>query len=240
MGIPLFPLVEAGYSSTAIGPPLAAAFIGSQRERRHGGAFEFPRKGPSHHGSACRRAAGGQGADSEWQAAVAEEKNPCAPFDEFGTEQCRGEGAAGGAKNEGIRTGDRVNELGACRARGKGPEAAVCTEAVARFRAGGIAAAALFEPPGPAARSVPVAKLRVVAATPLWFDSGWLPTHSRQMAWSTADDGPDWTYFFEPSAGKPFAEADVRSLWFVAMGTRAAQGFGRVAAEVWSAARILP
>jgi hypothetical protein len=34
--------------------------------------------------------------------------------------------------------------------------------------------------------------------------------------------------------GKPFGEADARSLWLAALGTRREKGFGRVVPGVWS------
>jgi CRISPR-associated protein Cmr3 len=44
---------------------------------------------------------------------------------------------------------------------------------------------------------------------------------------------PGAVYFFERTDGKPFGEADARSLWLAALGTRTEEGFGRVVAGVW-------
>lgn len=51
---------------------------------------------------------------------------------------------------------------------------------------------------------------------------------------------PGAVYFFERIDGKPFAEADARSLWLGALGTRTEEGFGRVVPGVWSPARSTP
>ncbi len=45
---------------------------------------------------------------------------------------------------------------------------------------------------------------------------------------------PGAVYFFERTDGKPFGEADARSLWLAALGARTDEGFGRVVAGVWS------
>jgi len=41
-------------------------------------------------------------------------------------------------------------------------------------------------------------------------------------------------YFFERTDGKPFVDADARSLWLAALGSRTEEGFGRVVAGVWN------
>jgi CRISPR-associated protein Cmr3 len=51
---------------------------------------------------------------------------------------------------------------------------------------------------------------------------------------------PGAVYFFERADGEPFGEADARSLWLAALGTRTEEGFGRVAPGVWSPARSTP
>ncbi len=51
---------------------------------------------------------------------------------------------------------------------------------------------------------------------------------------------PGAVYFFERSDGQPFGEADARSLWLAAIGTRTDEGFGRVVPGVWSPARSNP
>ncbi|MBP7569103.1 MAG: CRISPR-associated protein Crm3 [Acidobacteria bacterium] len=51
---------------------------------------------------------------------------------------------------------------------------------------------------------------------------------------------PGAVYFFERSDGKPFGEADARSLWLGALGTRTDEGFGRVVPGVWSPKRSTP
>jgi len=45
---------------------------------------------------------------------------------------------------------------------------------------------------------------------------------------------PGAVYFFERADGKPFGEAEARSLWLAALGTRTEEGFGRVVPGVWS------
>ncbi|MCG8554131.1 MAG: type III-B CRISPR module-associated protein Cmr3 [Proteobacteria bacterium] len=52
--------------------------------------------------------------------------------------------------------------------------------------------------------------------------------------------GPGAVYFFERVDGKPFGEADARSLWLAELGTRADEGFGRVVPGVWSPSRSTP
>lgn len=44
-------------------------------------------------------------------------------------------------------------------------------------------------------------------------------------------------YFFERADAKPFSEADAKSLWLDALGTRTDEGFGRVVPGVWRPAR---
>jgi CRISPR-associated protein Cmr3 len=44
---------------------------------------------------------------------------------------------------------------------------------------------------------------------------------------------PGAVYFFERADGKPFGEADARSLWLAAVGGRTEEGFGRVVPGVW-------
>lgn len=51
---------------------------------------------------------------------------------------------------------------------------------------------------------------------------------------------PGTVYFFERADGSFFAEADARSLWLTALGTRTDEGFGRVVPGVWSPARSTP
>jgi len=48
---------------------------------------------------------------------------------------------------------------------------------------------------------------------------------------------PGAVYFFERTDGKPFVEADARSLWLAALGSRTEEGFGRVVAGVWRPSR---
>jgi len=48
---------------------------------------------------------------------------------------------------------------------------------------------------------------------------------------------PGAIYFFERADGRPFGEADARSLWLAAIGDRRAEGFGRVAPGGWSPRR---
>jgi CRISPR-associated protein Cmr3 len=73
------------------------------------------------------------------------------------------------------------------------------------------------------------------------------PTHV--SGWDMAANAPKPTsrmvapgavYFFERIDGKPFGEADARSLWLGALGTRTDEGFGRVVPGVWSPARSTP
>jgi CRISPR-associated protein Cmr3 len=45
---------------------------------------------------------------------------------------------------------------------------------------------------------------------------------------------PGAVYFFERADGRPFGEADARSLWLAAMGSRTDEGFGRVVGGVWT------
>lgn len=47
---------------------------------------------------------------------------------------------------------------------------------------------------------------------------------------------PGAVYFFERVDGKPFGEADARSLWLAALGARTEEGFGRVVPGVWNRA----
>lgn len=67
------------------------------------------------------------------------------------------------------------------------------------------------------------------------------PTHV--SGWDMAANAPKPTsrmvapgavYFFERADGKPFGEADARSLWLAALGARTEEGFGRVVPGVWS------
>jgi CRISPR-associated protein Cmr3 len=51
---------------------------------------------------------------------------------------------------------------------------------------------------------------------------------------------PGAVYFFERVDGKPFGEADARSLWLGALGLRTDEGFGRVVPGIWSPARSTP
>jgi CRISPR-associated protein Cmr3 len=45
---------------------------------------------------------------------------------------------------------------------------------------------------------------------------------------------PGAVFFCERADGKPFGEADARSLWLSAIGSRTEEGFGRVVAGVWT------
>jgi CRISPR-associated protein Cmr3 len=51
---------------------------------------------------------------------------------------------------------------------------------------------------------------------------------------------PGAVYFFERSDGRPFGEAEARSLWLAALGTRTDEGFGRVVPGVWQPTRNNP
>lgn len=51
---------------------------------------------------------------------------------------------------------------------------------------------------------------------------------------------PGAVYFFERADGKPFGETEAKSLWLAAIGTRTAEGFGRVVPGVWRATRNNP
>jgi CRISPR-associated protein Cmr3 len=51
---------------------------------------------------------------------------------------------------------------------------------------------------------------------------------------------PGAVYFFQRTDGKPFGEADARSLWLAALGGRTEEGFGRVVPGVWNAPRSTP
>lgn len=51
---------------------------------------------------------------------------------------------------------------------------------------------------------------------------------------------PGAVYFFERIDGSPFGEADAKSLWLAAIGTRTDEGFGRVVPAVWSPTRSTP
>ncbi len=51
---------------------------------------------------------------------------------------------------------------------------------------------------------------------------------------------PGAVYFFVRTDGRPFTEADARSLWLAGLGARTDEGFGRVAPGVWSPARSTP
>jgi CRISPR-associated protein Cmr3 len=48
---------------------------------------------------------------------------------------------------------------------------------------------------------------------------------------------PGSVYFFERTDGQRFGEAEATSLWLAAIGTRTAEGFGRVVPGVWNPAR---
>lgn len=48
---------------------------------------------------------------------------------------------------------------------------------------------------------------------------------------------PGAVYFFERADGKPFSEAEAKSLWLAALGTRTGEGFGRVVPGVWCPTR---
>lgn len=51
---------------------------------------------------------------------------------------------------------------------------------------------------------------------------------------------PGAVYFFERTDGNPFGEADARSLWLGALGTRTDEGFGRIVPGAWNPARNTP
>ncbi|MCS6914086.1 MAG: type III-B CRISPR module-associated Cmr3 family protein [Myxococcales bacterium] len=51
---------------------------------------------------------------------------------------------------------------------------------------------------------------------------------------------PGSVYFFERTDGKPFGEADARSLWLAVLGRRTDEGFGRIVPGTWSPARSTP
>lgn len=51
---------------------------------------------------------------------------------------------------------------------------------------------------------------------------------------------PGAVYFLERTDGQPFGEADARSLWLTALGSRTEEGFGRIVPGVWSPARSTP
>ncbi len=51
---------------------------------------------------------------------------------------------------------------------------------------------------------------------------------------------PGAVYFIERTDGKPFGEAEARTLWLAALGTRTGEGFGLVVPGVWRPARNNP
>lgn len=51
---------------------------------------------------------------------------------------------------------------------------------------------------------------------------------------------PGAVYFFEGADGQPFEEAEAKSLWLAALGTRTGEGFGRIVPGVWRPARSNP
>jgi CRISPR-associated protein Cmr3 len=51
---------------------------------------------------------------------------------------------------------------------------------------------------------------------------------------------PGAVYFFERADGRRFGEAEAKSLWLAALGTRTNEGFGRVVPGVWRPARNNP
>jgi CRISPR-associated protein Cmr3 len=51
---------------------------------------------------------------------------------------------------------------------------------------------------------------------------------------------PGAVYFFEHADGRPFGEAEAKSLWLTAIGTRTGEGFGRVVPGVWQLKRNNP
>jgi CRISPR-associated protein Cmr3 len=51
---------------------------------------------------------------------------------------------------------------------------------------------------------------------------------------------PGAVYFFERTDGQPFGEAEAKSLWLTALGTRTDEGFGRVVPGVWRPTRNNP
>lgn len=139
---------------------------------------------------------------------------------------------------------------------------------------------ALFEIPAVVAKAfrTPSSGLRLVAETPLCFESGWLPDgfttlndefHGRLpgldfdlvlrgafisrpvhvSGWDMAANQPKPTarmvpqgavYFFERADRELFDEANAKSLWLAALGTRTDEGFGRVVPGVWSLTRNEP
>lgn len=136
----------------------------------------------------------------------------------------------------------------------------------------------LFEPPARVIDAFRAASpdLRLVAASPLCFEKGWLPDgfvnesgeYRGQLAgldvvlraafvprpihvsgWDMAKGEPKPTsrmvppgavYFFERTDGQPFGEAEAKSLWLAALGTRTDEGFGRVVPGVWRPTRNNP
>jgi len=51
---------------------------------------------------------------------------------------------------------------------------------------------------------------------------------------------PGAVYFFERADGQPFEEAEAKSLWLAALGTRTDEGFGRIVPGVWRPTRSNP
>jgi CRISPR type III-B/RAMP module-associated protein Cmr3 len=79
--------------------------------------------------------------------------------------------------------------------------------------------------------------------------AAFIPRPTHVSGWDMAANAPKPTsrmvapgavYFFERTDGKPFGEADARSLWLASLGTRTEEGFGRVVPGVWSPARSTP
>lgn len=136
----------------------------------------------------------------------------------------------------------------------------------------------LFDPPARVLEAfrAPSQGLRLVAASPLCFEKGWLPDgfvntngeYRGQLAglgvvlraafvprpihvsgWDMAKGEPKPTsrmvppgavYFFERGDGRPFGEAEAKSLWLAALGTRTDEGFGRVVPGIWRPTRNNP
>jgi CRISPR-associated protein Cmr3 len=136
----------------------------------------------------------------------------------------------------------------------------------------------LFEPPARVIKAFRSSSpgLRLVAVSPLCFETGWLPDglaktndeYRGQLAgldlvlraafvprpihvsgWDMAKGEPKPTsrmvppgavYFFERADGKPFGDAEAKSLWLSAHGTRTDEGFGRVVPGVWHPTRNNP
>ncbi len=88
-----------------------------------------------------------------------------------------------------------------------------------------------------------------LAGLDVFLRAAFVPRPIHVSGWDMAKGEPKPTsrmvplgavYFFERTDGQPFGEAEVRSLWLVALGTRTDEGFGRVVPGVWHPARNNP